>query len=281
MIPTPTEIKYFIEVYQIKHITRAALRLGVTQPTLTQAIKNIEVKVGSPLFHRTKQGVHPTKVALHLYTALKNLDDCWSGIKEEIAKHGSELQGVFTVGCHQSVATYVAPPLLRKIDAECPNLSLRFVHDYSRKITDKIVAYEVDVGFVVNPFKHPDLIYKKICDDKVTFWKKKSASKLPQRIFADGQRELVEQLLGSAFKSHFKEWKIVDSTSLEFIRTMVAAGLGVGVIPERVAMAKENGLEIYDKNLPVRHDEIFLVYRKEVMRSMAARELIKLASVKI
>lgn len=281
MIPTPTEIKYFIEVYQTKHITRAALRLGVTQPTLTQAIKSVEFKVGTPLFHRTKQGVHPTKMAVLFYANVKNLNDCWGKIITDIAKSSSELEGVFTVGCHQSVAAYVAPPLLRKIDLKCPNLSIRFVHDFSRKITEKIVAFDLDIGFVVNPFKHPDLVYKKIGDDKVTFWRKKGATKIPKRVFADGQREQVEKLLGSTFKNHFKDWKIVDSTSLEVVRMMVAEGLGVGVIPERVAMAEKYELEIYNKGLPVRPDEIFLAYRKEVMTSKAARELIGLASIKL
>lgn len=281
MIPTSTEIKYFIEVYQSKHITRAALRLGVTQPTLTQAIKNIELKVGAPLFHRTKQGVQPTKVAAQFYTSVKNLNDCWNEIKIDIAKSTTELEGVFTIGCHQSVAAYVAPPLLKKIDIECPNLSIRFVHDFSRRITEKIVAFEVDIGFIVNPFKHPDLVFKKIGDDKVTFWRKKGATKIPKRIFADGQREQVEQLLGSTYKNNFKDWKIVDSTSLEVVRTMVAEGLGVGVIPERVAMPDQYDLEIYNKSLPVRPDEIFLAYRKEVMSSKAAKELIGLASFKL
>jgi DNA-binding transcriptional LysR family regulator len=281
MIPTPTEIKYFIEVYQTKHITRAALRLGVTQPTLTQAIKSIELKVEAPLFYRTKQGVHPTKAALQFYANVKNLNDCWDDIKMDVAKSTSELEGDFTIGCHQSVASYVAPPLLRKIDVECPNISIRFIHDFSRKITEKIVAYDVDIGFVVNPFKHPDLVYKKIGDDKVTFWKKVGISKIPKRIFADGQREQVEHLLGSAYKNHFKDWKIVDSTSLEVVRTMVAEGLGVGVIPERVAMADQYGLEIYNKNLPVRPDEIFLAYRKEVMSSKAAKELVALSSLRL
>lgn len=62
---------------------------------------------------------------------------------------------------------------------------------------------------------------------------------------------------------------------------MVAEGLGVGVIPERVAMPDRYELEIYNKSLPIRPDEIFLAYRKEVMSSRAAKELIGLASHKL
>src|SRR5690606_17011190 len=120
------------------------------------------------------------------------------------------------------------PSLLKRIDQECPNLSIRFAHESSRRVADKIVAYEIDVGFVVNPVKHPDLVYKKLGDDKVTFWKKRSLVNLPKRIFADGRREQVEQLLGAAYKKHFSDWQIVETNSLEVIRTLTAAGLGVG-----------------------------------------------------
>lgn len=281
MIPTSTELKYFIEVYQTKHVTRASLRLGVTQPTLTQAIKNIELKIGSPLFHRSKQGVHPTKFAVQFYADVMKLKGCWDAIKYDLDKGVNEIEGVFTIGCHQSVAAYVAPPLLKNIDLEHPNLSLRFVHDFSRKIIERIVAYEVDIGFVVNPFKHPDLVFKKIGDDRVAFWRKKLTPHLPRRIFADGQREEIEKLLGSTFKKHFQGWKIVDTSSLEVVRTLTAEGLGVGVIPERVACADSLDLEIYDRKFPVRPDEIYLVYRKEVMTSKAAKELLRLAAVKI
>jgi DNA-binding transcriptional LysR family regulator len=281
MIPTPTEIKYFIEVYQVKHITRSAIRLGVTQPTLTQSIKSLEEKVGALLFHRTKQGVIPTKTASQFYFNVKNLNDCWDGLKVKLLKGYSEIEGTFNVGCHQSVATYVAPPLLRKIDQECPQIFLRFFHDFSRKITEKIVSFELDLGFVVNPYKHPDLVFKKIGDDRVTFWKTKLSNKIPKRIFANGQREQIEQLLGSAHKKYFHDWKIVDSTSLEVIRTLTAEGLGIGVIPQRVAMPNDFKLEIYNHKLPVRNDEIFLVYRKEMMTSLGAKELLRLASIKI
>lgn len=281
MIPTPTEIKYFIEAYQTKHISRAALRLGVTQPTLTQAIKSLEQKLSLLLFVRTKQGVLPTKDALRFYGQVTKLSECWLQIQDEMNKGRTELEGLFTVGCHQSVAGYVAPPLLQNLDSFAPNISIRFVHDFSRKITERILAFELDLGYVVNPSRHPDLVFKKIGNDQVTFYKAKHKQNIPKRIFADGQREQVESLLGLAFKRHFSDWRIVDSSSLEVVRTLTARGLGVGVLPERVAFAEERQLEIYDPKLPVRPDEIFLAYRKEMMTSKAAKALLKLASIKL
>ncbi|MBS1969149.1 MAG: LysR family transcriptional regulator [Bdellovibrionales bacterium] len=278
MIPTPTEITYFLEVYQTKHVSKAAMRLGITQPTLTQALQKLEEKLKTTLFHRTKQGVVPTTSATVFYSRANSLKECWSDIQDGVFNSDTEIEGSFVVGCHQSVGAYTAPRLLKNLEKEAPKLHVKFVHDFSRKITEKVVSYEVDMGYVVNPAKHPDLVFKKLGDDRVTFWKKKGAENLPKRIFADGSRAQTEDLLGKTMKKHFGDWKIVESTSLELIRTLTSQGLGVGVLPERVAHAESKDLVIFDKSLPSRPDEIYLAYRKEVLSSNAGRELLRLAT---
>lgn len=278
MIPTPTEINYFLEVYQTRHISKSAMRLGITQPTLTQSLQKLEEKLKTVLFHRTKQGVIPTASAGIFYSRAKALNEAWGEIQEDVQSTTMEIAGTFTVGCHQSVGAYTAPKLLRNIEKDAPKLNVNFVHDFSRKITEMIVSYEVDLGYVVNPQKHPDLVFKKLGDDKVTFWKKKGLEDLPKKIFADGRRAQVEDLLGKTYRKHFSDWKVIESTSLELVRTLVAQGLGIGILPERVAHAENKDLVVYDKSLPSRPDEIYLVYRKEVMASNAGRELLRLAA---
>lgn len=278
MIPTPTEISYFLEVYQTKHVSKAAMRLGITQPTLTQSLQKLEEKLKTTLFHRTKQGVVPTASATVFYTRANSLKDCWSEIQDGVFQTENEIEGSFIVGCHQSVAGYTAPKLLKNLEQEAPKLNINFIHDFSRKITEKVVSYEVDMGYVVNPIKHPDLVFKKLGDDRVTFWKKKGADNIPKRIFADGSRAQVEELLGKTMRKHFADWRIIESTSFEVIRTLTSQGLGVGVMPERVAHAENKDLVLFDKNLPSRPDEIYLAYRKEVLSSNAGRELLRLAT---
>jgi DNA-binding transcriptional LysR family regulator len=278
MIATPTEIQYFLEIYRTRHLSRAALRLGITQPTLSQSLQKLEGKLKTSLFLRTKQGVIPTASATVFYGRAKQLRDCWAEVQDGVFAQANEVAGTFIVGCHQSVAAFAAPPLLRSLAREAPGISVNFLHDMSRKITERVVSYEVDIGYVVNPAKHPDLVFKKIGGDRVTFWSKRGAKNLPKRIFADSQRAQVEDLLGKTFRRHFSDWQLVQSSSLEVVRTLTAQGLGVGILPERVAHAESNELEIYDEQFPSRPDEIYLAYRKEMLTSRAGRELLRLAS---
>jgi DNA-binding transcriptional LysR family regulator len=278
MTPTSIEIRYFVEVYQMRHVSKAALRLGVTQPTLTQCLKKLEDKLEAKLFHRTKQGVVPTAEGTLFYGKAKALLDYWQEVQRTVQDSQNETQGRFTIGCHQSVGAYSIPTLLERMHARAPNIEINLVHDFSRKVTEGIVSYNIDLGYVVNPPKHPDLVLKKIGHDRVTFWKKKGAGPLPKRIFADRTQQQIEQLLGKTYRKEFQEWTLVQSTSLELIRTMTHSGQGIGILPERVAKADGIDLVPYDKNLPSQGDEIYLAYRKEVLSSKAGRLLIEMAS---
>jgi len=279
MLPTPTELEYFAETFRTKHISKAAIRLGVTQPTLTQSLQKLEEKLGSKLFHRTRQGLIPTEEGSLFFVKAHTLLDSWREVSEGVQVSRTEIQGRFRVGCHQSVGAYTLPSLLKNINESAPRIELSLIHDFSRKVTEGIISYQIDLGYVVNPMKHPDLVLKKIGDDRVMFWKKRGLSQIPKRIFADVDQAQIEGRLGKAYKGFFKDWGLAQSSSLELIRTLTLSGQGIGILPERVAKADGAALVVYDESLPIRKDEIYLAYRKEVLSSKAGKELIRLASI--
>jgi DNA-binding transcriptional LysR family regulator len=281
MIATSTEIEHFMEIYQTLHISKAAIRLGVTQPTLTLSLQKLEEKLGTKLFYRTKQGVVPTEQGLLFHRKSLSLLDCWSEIHKGLQQSMSEVFGRFKVGCHQSVGAYTLPHFLDQLQKHAPGIEIELVHDFSRKITEGVVSYNIDIGFVVNPIRHPDLVLKKLGDDRVVFWKKRGAGPLPEKIFADRNLTQMQSLLGKTHAKLFKNWKLVNTTSLELIRTLTLSGQGIGILPERVAKADGADLVPYDPSLPVFEDKIFLAYRKDVLSSKAGKELVRLASFEL
>jgi DNA-binding transcriptional LysR family regulator len=281
MLATSTEIEYFVEAYQTRHVSKAAIRLGVTQPTLTLSLQKLEDKVGAKLFHRTKQGVVPTEQGTLFYRKSLALLDCWDEVHKGIQKSTREIFGRFKVGCHQSVGAYTLPKFLDQIHKQAPGIEIELTHDFSRKITERVVSYNIDIGFVVNPTRHPDLVLKKLGDDRVLFWKKRGASQLPGKIFADRNLTQMQDILGKTQSKDFKDWKLISTPSLELIRTLTLSGQGIGILPERVAKADGSDLVPYDSNLPTYEDKIFLAYRKDVLSSKAGKELIRLASFEL
>lgn len=281
MLATSTEIEYFVEVYQTKHISKAAIRLGVAQPTLTLSLQKLEEKVGATLFYRTKQGVVPTEQGTIFYRKSLSLMDCWVEVHKGIQQTTGEIIGRFKVGCHQSVGAYTLPKFFDQLQKHAPGIDVELVHDFSRKITEGVVSYNIDIGFVVNPVRHPDLVLKKLGEDRVLFWKKRGANQLPEKIFADRNLAQMQDILGKTHGREFKGWKLINTTSLELIRTLTLSGQGIGILPERVAKADGADLIPYDSKLPTFEDKIFLAYRKDVLSSKAGKELIRLASYEI
>ncbi len=278
MIPTITEIKYFLEIYQTRHISNSAIRLAITQPTLTQSLQKLEEKLGVILFHRTRQGAVPTSAAKVFYLKARALMENWEAISENLQNDQQELKGVFKMGCHESVGSYTLPALFGLLEKNAPQIEISLTHDFSRKITEKIISYEIDLGFVINPVKHPDLVLKKLGDDRVTFWKKRGLNKIPKKIFADLNLTQVQDLLTKSQRAHFNDWKVVETSSLELIRTLTLDGQGIGILPERVAHSDHSDLMVYHSSLPVFQDEIFLAYRKEVLANVAGKALVANAS---
>ena len=278
MIATPTEITHFIEIFQTKHISKAAIRLGITQPTLTQSLQKLEEKLGTVLFFRTKQGVVPTEEGNLFYASAGRLFDNWRDIKTLVSNSRGGIQGNFRVGCHQSVGTYMLPQFFENLSHLAPEIQIELVHDFSRKITEQVISYEIEMGFVINPVKHLDLVLKKLGEDKVEFWKKKNLIEVPKKIFAETNLKQIESLLGKTFYKEFKGWSLVQTPSLEVVRELVVQGRGVGILPGRVAKLAQKDITTYKKTLPVFHDELFLAYRKEVLSSVAGRILIQATS---
>jgi DNA-binding transcriptional LysR family regulator len=172
------------------------------------------------------------------------------------------------VGCHPSVALYSLPGFLPKLLTTHPKIDVTLRHDLSRKIAEGVISAAIDVGIVVNPVRHPDLVITKLCDDEVTFWRGPGRSPLSDLrsgqavLLCDPELAQAQWLLRQLKKAKLHPARIVASGSLEVIASLTASGAGVGLLPARVAAAASSQLKRVEGS-PVFHDEICLLYRAE------------------
>lgn len=269
MMPSPVELSYFVEVASVLNISRASERLGIAQPSLTLALQRLERSVGTPLLIRSKKGVTLTQAGKQLLAHSRNLLQNWQMVKTQALASINEIQGQYTVGCHVSVALYSLPGFLADLLENHPTLEFKLVHDLSRRVTERVVQTQIDIGIVVNPVKHPDLIIRKLYDDEVTFWVGRGQRRIQD--FRSGEAVLIcdpeliqtQNLISKLKKSGFRYRRILASSSLEVITGLTASGAGIGIIPERVAAhGYAKGLVRIPKS-PVYRDEICMVYRVE------------------
>jgi len=271
MLPSPSEITYFVEVANSKNLSRAAERLGVRQPTLSLAIKKLEHTLGVDLLIRTKTGVKLTKFGHEFLIGAKNILEDWERLKGQATAQHEEIGGRFTIGVHPSVALYTLKFFLPKLLNKYPHLEVHLNHGLSREMTEEVISFRLDLGIVVNPVSHPDLVITNLCKDEVTFWTASKNSN--QDILIYDPNLLQSQDLLKKLK--FKFSRTIHSSNLEVIRYLTISGAGVGILPARVAKTGGGKIELFKKNAPKFLDQISLVYRADAIKGITPRVLIE------
>lgn len=268
MIPNPYDIKYFHTVAETLNLSRAAERLGVVQPTLSGALKRLEEAVGRPLFTREKNGLTLTRAGEEFLIKSKVLFEDWEKITKSISDLDSVPSGRFVLGLHPSVALYTLKHFMREL-GEYPDLDINFVHGLSREIMEMTISRKVDVGLLINPIKHNDLVLKKICSDRVGFWGMKGGNR--DTLIYDPGLSQAQSLLKKS--DDFK--KQITSSNLEVIGELVHAGVGVGILPERVARRFKGLIPVSEKWFV---DELYLAYRADQSRTAGFKAIIEAIS---
>ncbi len=269
-----TDLKYFLELAKSLHVSRAAERLGITQPALSHCLKRVEAETKTQLFIRTKKGLHITDAGKRLAESANALIQKWDEVLLAAQNEVQKVAGLIRFGCHTAVAQYTLPLFLGELLQKNPGLNIQLFHGLSRHMSEDVISQKLDAAFVVNPVPHLDLIIKEISKDRVTLWKSKSC--LNQDILIVEPSLLQTQdLLRKLQKKNFKFSRVIESPSLEVISQLVLNGVGCGILPERVikAFGEKNIQSV--KDAPEFHDRMCLIYKSEFRKSMRGRTLIE------
>ena len=280
MLPSSSDLTYFIEVAQTMNLSRAAERLGLSQPSLSLSIQRLEHEVGAKLFIRSKKGVSLTSAGKVLLASSRELMQKWEAIREKALASESQVKGLFRIGCHPSVALYSLPGFLPQALVQFKELEVQLLHDLSRKIVERIISLEIDIGIVVNPVKHPDLVIHKLCEDEVTYYTSSVTSNINNNLSSTEKvlicdPDLIQtQSLMKFKKGEFKDFnRYLTTSNLEVVTSLTGSGCGIGIIPGRVAALSNQLKKI--PNAPIFRDEICLIYRIENRQTVAVKELSK------
>jgi LysR family transcriptional regulator, cell division regulator len=267
IMASPSDLQYFLETATLLNFSRAAERLSIAQPSLSQAMHRLETAIGASLFSRHKRGVTLTPAGQQLLIHTRSLLQSWDEVKQNAQSSMSEIRGRFTIGCHPSVAIMLLNSFLPSL-LKSPDIEIHLVHDMSAKITDQVISSAVDIGLVVNPIRHPDLIITKLYDDEVLFWMaeamaKRKASILKGATVIYDPSRLTQMLFQKKAKdANINVVRTIESRNLEVIAHLTSGGCGIGVLPTRVAQSAPTPL-VKLASSPIFRDDICLIMRVE------------------
>jgi LysR family transcriptional regulator, cell division regulator len=271
------DLQYFLELAQTLHVSRASERLGVTQPTLSYALKRIETDLKAQLFVRTKKGLELTSSGEKLLNEASELIALWDRVLTSVSEDVHEVSGRIRLGCHTAVAQYSLPELLPQILKSHPKLEFDLQHGLSRHMTEQVIASKLDAAIVVNPVQHPDLVIKELLRDQMTLWRVKGCLN-PDVLLLEPSLTQTQDILAKLKKHRTQFQRTVTSPSLEVLAQLLASGAGYAVLPERVIRAFH--IERFEKvpNAPSFNDRICLIYKREFTRTQRGKVFVKAAA---
>lgn len=273
----PTDLKYFIELSKSQHVSLAAERLGVSQPALSHCMKRMELELNLRLFIRSKKGITLTAAGRRLFESAQSLVQQWQEVTLAARNEMLEVSGVIRLGCHTAVAQYTLPRFLPQFLKSNPQVSFQLQHGLSRYINESIISDQLDIGLVVNPTPHPDLVIKEILKDQVTVWQS-SANLNPDILFLDPSLLQSQSLLKKMSRTQLQFSRKIESSSLEVIAQLVVAGAGCGLLPSRVMRAFAGRDVNKLKQAPTFEDRICLVFKPEFRKMKRGQALIECVS---
>ena len=246
---TLTELRYIVAVARERHFGRAAEACFVSQPTLSVAIKKLEEELDVKLFERGSSEVSVTPLGGEIVRQAQTVIEQAAGIKE-IARRGKDpVSGPLRLGVIYTIGPYLLPDLVRQAIELVPRMPLMLQENFTVKLLDMLRTGELDAAILAEPFPDAGLAIAPLYDEPfmVAVPKKHPLAKR-KRITAEELKKETMLLLGTGhcFRDHVLEVcpeyahfssdaegirKSFEGSSLETIKYMVAAGMGVTVVP--------------------------------------------------
>lgn len=269
MEPSSSDLRYFLETVRLKSISAAAKSLGISQPSLSLAIKRIEKFLDEQILIRGRNGVILTTAGRSLIVNAQRLIDTWNDVRLQAQGTESLLNMRITIGCHPEVAIDSLPLFLPDILEENPKLDFILEHGLSRKLTEKVIAGDIDIGIVVNPKRHPALIIQHLSSDEVNFWTGpgKRMIQSPKSgkavLFCDTDLIQSQTMIKRSEKKGFIFSRIIHTPDLEVVSSLIASGAGIGLLPSEVATRNPSLKLTQIIGVPGYADQVAVIIRYE------------------
>lgn len=144
-------LKYFTMVCEELHFTRAAEKLGISQPTLSQQIKLLETLLGTPLFYRTGKRIVLSEAGKIVLEHARRIFAELEAIKTEVKKLQGLERGTITLGCS---GYYLVQSAILSFHERFPNIKLSVIDTTTEKIIEQVLNNQFDLGVVYLLFEH-------------------------------------------------------------------------------------------------------------------------------
>jgi DNA-binding transcriptional LysR family regulator len=271
-------LRYFVAVAEEAHFGRAALRLGISQPPLSEHIQALEGELGAKLLFRTTRAVSLTAegeaLLEHARTVLREADRCREVINASRRRESASL----TLGLLHAFSYTFLPALLRDWFAQDSQRRVHLVEYTTTEQVGRLLEGAIDIGLVREPIYHASLRTRSLFTEPYAVavpapWRLDRGGRLSVKAL-DGRSMIgypshdVRRSTQSLFRDFFHRYDVHPSDYFE-VRTMhaslalVAAGRGFAPVPRSQAALRLEGVKYCAFREPAPELSVGLAWRED------------------
>ncbi|MDE2335104.1 MAG: LysR family transcriptional regulator [Rhodospirillales bacterium] len=243
--PTLRQLRYFDAVARHSHFGRAAAACAISQPALSMQVKELEEALGAVLVERGARKVRLTRfgeeAARRVGAILRSVDELGDLAR---ASH-DRLSGRLRIGMIPTIAPYLLPSVIARLNRTHPQLDIHVREALTSRLIEELAGGRLDTAIVALPVSEPGLTEIPLFTENFLLVRRAADGAAP----VPGPEALREMRLllleeGHCFRDQALAFcdlhgtqprEVLDASSLATLVQMVAAGLGVTLIPEMAA----------------------------------------------
>lgn len=284
---TLTELKYVVAVAEERHFGRAALRSNVSQPSLSASVANLEDELGVKLFERGKRGVTLTRAGEEVVAQARRALDEAQRIKTVAQQGRNPLKGILRLGVIHTIAPYLLPDLVAALRKSAPEMPLDIEESTTAALDLLLKRGELDAIVLALPYEAAGIVTEPLYDEPFKIVVPRGHPLAKRRSIAADELDVANLLLlpeGHCLRDQVlaacREFSRPpppgrQGNSLETLRSMVASGAGVTVLPASALTERyaNSLIKVVDFAPPVPMRRVALAWRKAFARPAAARKI--------
>lgn len=242
------QLKAFLAIAEARTFTAAAQRIHYTQAALSMQIKQLEKEVGVPLFTRMPRRVVLTEAGEHLHERAQRILREHDAALAELAELAGAKHGRLRVGSASGmVSADSLPPILKRLRKTHQNAEVSVSSGTSEELVKKILAGEIDAAFISLPVQAKNVETELLSRDQLVAIASPRHAMAGQKVVSAfalaGEKLILGERGGNTRRlidEFFAEAGLKPTVAMELsrqaaIRNMVAADMGVGIVPLSVA----------------------------------------------
>jgi DNA-binding transcriptional LysR family regulator len=249
-------LRYFAAVAETRHFGRAAERLHIAQPALSQSVRQLEAELGTPLFTRTTRQVNLTAAGEFLFAETTRLLGAVEDSVRGVRRLAAGRLGLLRVGYTGTAVYTQLPRIARLLKAELPDVAVEIHADLLTPAqADLLLDGRLDLGVLRPPVTGEDLELRTIAverlvlalpaDHRLVGEPRIAMSDLrpePFVRYSDTHSAVNDAVLRSCRESRFAPRFEHEAPGTAVLLALVSAGLGIALVPEGVRAAPLEGV---------------------------------------